>query len=173
MVNTAAGKHRRRFTSVDHPVQMLPVMLFIKVLRIVIPHTVKLLCAFLWIFPFHKVRADGNRRMSFGIKLAYSVTKGSGDLDASFRYQSILNFIPDTPHQKTCPVAVPSDPGFHILFKPVVKKSGIIIGGLCFLPHVKSFRQHQKAHFIRQLHKLRRRHIMGCPDGVYAHLPKL
>ena len=169
MIDAAALYNRRSLTSVDDPVRILFMVLFIIFFRVIISRQLHDICTFLCVFPWHIVRADGNRCHIAVVPLSDRGNEASGDLLSVGICMGVRDLIADAPHNNRGVIAVPADPATDILLHPVLEKSGVIIWILRHLPHVKGFGQYQKSHLVRQLHHFHRRHVVGSPQGIDAH----
>ena len=172
MVHAPALHDRSRFTAVDDPVRMLGMMLAVVFFRIIVACDLDEIRAFSGIFPRHVIGADRHPGVLLRIGFAHFRHQQPGDFLPSFICMSIIDFIPDAPQQKAGVVAVPPDPALYVHSGPIFEKACVIVSGFWSFPHVKSFGHDQQPHLIRQIHQLRRRHIVGRPDRIDAHLPQ-
>ena len=169
MIDSPALHDRSGFASVYHPVRMLGMVLFIILLRVIITRKLYNIRTFLRIFPGHIVRGKRHRRILQGIMTFYQFLQVTGDFLPALSRMGVINFIPDTPHQYTGMVSVLSDPAFHIPCRPFPEKPAIVIGCFRAFPHIKSFRDYQDSHFIRQFQETGSHHVMSPPHRINAH----
>ena len=169
MIDAAALYDRRSLTSVNDPVRILFMVLFIIFFCVIISRQLHDICTFLSIFPWHIVRTDGHRCHITVVPLSNRSNEASGDLLSMGIRVSIRNLVANTPHDNRGVIAVPADPAADILLHPILEKSGVIIWIFRHLPHVKGFGQYQKSHLVRQFHHFCRRHVVRSPQSINAH----
>ena len=169
MIDAAALYDRRSLTSVNDPVRILFMVLFIIFFCIIISRQLHDICTFLSIFPWHIVRTDGHRCHITVVPLSNRGNEAFGDLLSVGIRMSIRDLVANAPHDNRGVIAVPADPAAYILLHPILEKSGVIIWILRHLPHVKGFRQYQKSHLVRQFHHFHCRHVVRSPQGIDAH----
>ena len=169
MIDAAALYNRRSLASVDDPVRILFMVLFIIFFRVIISRQLHDICTFLCVFPWHIVRTDGHRCHITVVPLSDRGNEASGDLLSVGIRMGVWDLVTNAPHDNRGVIAIPTDPAADILFHPVLEKSGVIIWILGHLPHVKGFGQYQKSHLVRQFHHFHCRHVVRSPQGIDAH----
>ena len=169
MIDAAALYDRRSLASVNDPVRILFMVLFIIFFRVIISRQLHDICTFLGVFPRHIVRTDGHRRHITVVPLSDRGNEASGDLLSVGIRMGVRDLVANTPHDNRGVIAIPADPAADILLHPLLEKSGVIIWILRHLPHVKGFGQYQKSHLVRQFHHFHCRHVVRSPQGIDAH----
>ena len=169
MIYAAALDYRRSFASVDDPVRIFFMMLFIIFFCVIIARHFHDVRTFLGIFPGHVIGTDRHRCHLPVIPLSDCCKEAAGDLLSMGIRMGIRDLIANTPHDNGRMIAVSADPAAYILLHPFLEKSGIIIRILCHFPYIKCFGQDQEAHLICQFHQFHSGHIMGSPQGIDTH----
>ena len=67
-------------------------------------------------------------------------------------------------------VAVPVDHGLQVFVRPLIEQSGVAVLFLRDCPSVCQLVHHEESHPVAEVEEFRRRRIVGCADGVAAHL---
>ena len=169
MIYSAALDHRRSLASVDDPVRIFLMMLFIIFFCVIIACQFYDIRTFPGIFPGHIIGANGNRCHIAIVPLSDRRDQPAGDLLTMSIRMGIRDLIANTPHDNRGMIAVSADPAAYILLHPFLEKSGIIIRILCHLPHIERFGYDQKSHLIRQFHQFHSGHIVGSPHSIDTH----
>ena len=173
LINATALYRRTGLATVNVPIRMLLMMLFIAHFTIIISGILYKVRTLLRIFPRHIVGTDGHRCINKRVMLKHRFRQILCNLQAVCIHVGIVNLVSDAPHEKGRMIPVTTYPACHIHPIPLLKKACIIVRCLTTLPHIKGLRHHQKAHFIRQVHKFLCRHIVGGTQGIDTHFPEL
>ena len=169
MIHAPALYNGGGLTSVDHPVRVLFVMLFIILLGVIISCQLYNIRTPLCIFPGHIIGADGHGGIFCRIIFFHQFLQIPGSLLSPLVCMGVIDFISDTPKDHTGMISVSLYPAFHIPCGPLLEKSGIIICCFSPLPHIKGFRDHKKPHLIGKLCKTGCHHIVGSSYCIYSH----
>ena len=95
---------------------------------------------------------------------------------------SFTDFIPYRPHEDSWVVFISFDHGTQIVVRPFFtfscfwvsgiffKETSVVIRFLAIIPSIKSLFLNQQTKFCSDLQGLLTSRVMGCTDGVNAHL---
>ncbi|MNQ86892.1 hypothetical protein D3C85_1020970 [compost metagenome] len=82
----------------------------------------------------------------------------------------IINFVANAPHDNGRMVAIPANPGGHILFRPFIKEARIVMFRFWTFPDVENFTHDKKTHFIGNIVKNAGGRVVRYTDCIDAHV---
>ena len=88
----------------------------------------------------------------------------------AFRLALGRDLVADAPHHDTRVVAVLMEHVHHVPFSPFIEKAVVAVGAFGYVPFVERLYHHHEAHLVTKAHKFRSRHVVGCADGIAAHI---
>ena len=139
MINAPALHDGSGLASINNPVRVLLMVLFIILFPIIIPGIFQDIRTFLCMLPWHVIGRNCNGRIAERVMFFNFLHQNPAPLPPLFTDMRVINLIADAPHQKAWVIAVPAHPAFHVPLVPLWKKPGIIIWIFGRFPHVKRF----------------------------------
>ena len=170
VINAAACADGACLRSVNDPVRVLFMMIFVIFLRIVVSGNLVQLRAMLRIFPRHVVGAGCDAGIPAGIQRLHLLHQKLRHLVAALARMLVINFVSDAPENHAGVIAVSPDKALHIPCLPLIEKAGIVKLRLAPLPHIERFVHDKESHLIRKIQRFRRERIVRKTDGVDTHL---
>ncbi len=80
------------------------------------------------------------------------------------------HLVPYAPHYYGRAVAEMPHEVHYVLLRPFIEESVVAVLAFRLVPLVESLGHHHHTHLVAEFHKVFRRHIVRCSDGVAAHL---
>ena len=170
VINAAACADGACLRSVNDPVRVLFMMIFVIFLRIVVSGNLIQLRAVLRIFPRHVVGAGRDAGIPAGIQRLHLLHQKLRYLVTALIRMLVINFVSDAPENHAGVIAVSPDKALHVPCLPLIEKAGIVKLSLSPLPHIEGFVHDKKSHLIRKIQRFRRERIVRKTDGVDTHL---
>ncbi len=83
------------------------------------------------------------------IQFSYRVPQHTGNFQAAL-VVDVVDFIADTPDKDRRMIAVLTNPAGDIFFPPFIKVVAIVVVGFTAFPHIETFREEEKPHFVAE-----------------------